>query len=232
MDVETTIAGETVRLLPEKAIFWPAQKTLFVADLHWGKAAAFRALAVPIPGGTTTTDLDRLSRALDRTAAERLVILGDLIHARAGRQPETVAAISRWRSTRVTLDILLVRGNHDDKAGDPPPDWSIDPVDEPHPLGPFALRHFPEPVAGQYVLAGHIHPAATLSGRAGQGLKLPCFHVGPAVTVLPAFGSFTGTAAIKPRTDDSVFVIADDEVIPFVVCPDSRTVPGDVSKVS
>lgn len=217
MDVETTIAGETVRLLAEKAIYWESERTLFVADLHWGKAAAFRSLAVPIPCGTTTSDLARLSRAIHRTGAQRLVILGDLIHARASRQPETLAAITQWRTDNTALDILLVRGNHDEKAGDPPPVWRIDVVDEPASCGPFALRHYPEPVEGRHVLAGHLHPAAVLSGPGGQGLRLPCFHVGSAVTVLPAFGSFTGTATIRPGSDDSVFVIAEDEVIPFVL---------------
>jgi uncharacterized protein len=222
-----------VRLLAEKAIYWPADRTLFVADLHWGKAAAFRSLAVPIPAGTTASDLTRLSRAIDRMSAERLVILGDLIHAKAGRQPETLAAISRWRAERPELEIVLVRGNHDEKAGDPPVAWSIRVVDEPEECGPFALRHFPEPVDGRHVLAGHLHPAAVLSGRGGPGLRLPCFHVGRDVTVLPAFGSFTGTATVKPRAEDSVFVIAEDEVIPFVLSnvagealPGGRTASG------
>jgi uncharacterized protein len=216
MDVMTTLAGEAVTLLPEKAIYWPGERTLFVADVHWGKAAAFRALSVPVPGGTTTADLERLSRALDRTQAERLVVLGDLLHARAGRQPETLAAISAWRNGRPELSILLVRGNHDESAGDPPVDWRIEVVDEPYLIQPFALRHYPDPSDLGYVLAGHVHPAAYLSGRGGQGLRLPCFLCGPQVAILPAFSSFAGAKVVQPTSADSLYVVAEDEVIPIL----------------
>ena len=229
MDVMTTMAGEAVSLLPEKAIYWPGERTLFVADVHWGKAAAFRALSVPIPGGTTTADLERLSRALDRTGATRLVVLGDMLHARAGRQPETLAAIAAWRSARPDLSMLLVRGNHDESAGDPPVDWRIEVVDEPYPLGPFALRHYPEPAESGYVLAGHVHPAAYLSGRGGQGLRLPCFLCGPQVAILPAFSSFAGAKVVKPTAADSLYVVADDEVIPILVARETSPASGAVA---
>ncbi|HWW70845.1 MAG TPA: hypothetical protein VN089_12960, partial [Duganella sp.] len=55
------LAGEQVLLLPEKALYWPREKMLIVADIHFGKAASFRALGVPVPGGTTADNL----RALD-----------------------------------------------------------------------------------------------------------------------------------------------------------------------
>jgi hypothetical protein len=31
--------------------------------------------------------------------------------------------------------------------------------------------------------------------------------------VLPAFGAFTGSAVVRPRAGDQVFVVADDEVM-------------------
>ena len=37
---------EAFRLLPEKAIRWPAEKTLFVADPHFGKSATFRKVSL------------------------------------------------------------------------------------------------------------------------------------------------------------------------------------------
>jgi uncharacterized protein len=48
-DVMLTIAGEDVLLLPERALFWPRACALVVADVHWGKAASFRAAGIPIP---------------------------------------------------------------------------------------------------------------------------------------------------------------------------------------
>jgi metallophosphoesterase superfamily enzyme len=68
-------------------------------------------------------------------------------------------------------------------------------------------------VRGGYALAGHIHPAVRLTERGGQSLRLPCFWFGARVGVLPAFGAFTGSARVRPRAGDQVFVVADGEVI-------------------
>ena len=42
----TTMAGESVELWPQRALFWPAGGTLFIADPHFGKAAAFRNFGI------------------------------------------------------------------------------------------------------------------------------------------------------------------------------------------
>jgi uncharacterized protein len=62
------------------------------------------------------------------------------------------------------------------------------------------------------VLAGHVHPAAVIGGRARDSLRLPCFHFGPQVGVLPAFGAFTGMHVMRRGTEDRVFVIAGEAV--------------------
>jgi DNA ligase-associated metallophosphoesterase len=212
-DLEIELAGERVLLLAERALYWPAERTLIAADLHWGKAAAFRAGGIPIPRGTTSAGLARLDRALARTGAERLALLGDLLHARAWRAPETVRTIAEWRASARGLDLLLVRGNHDRRAGDPPPDLGITVVDGPVQLGPFALRHEPRVANGAYVLAGHIHPGVTVRGRGRERLRLPCFAFGPRVGILPAFGEFTGTALAERGPHDRIYAIAGDDVV-------------------
>ena len=106
-----------------------------------------------------------------------------------------------------------MRGNHDDRAGDPPADLGMVVVDEPLTLGGLALCHHPRPQPGAYVLAGHLHPCAMLGGRAHQRLRLPCFHFGAAVGVLPAFGAFTGMHAVKPQPGDRVFLVGDGAVV-------------------
>jgi metallophosphoesterase superfamily enzyme len=116
--------------------------------------------------------------------------------------------------------LTLVRGNHDDRAGDPPASLGFTVVDEPLALGPFALCHHPRPVLDAYVLAGHWHPCISVSGRAFERLRLPCFWFGDdtgqlprqAVGILPAFGAFTGMHRIEPRAGDRIFPIADDVV--------------------
>lgn len=211
-DLTISLAGESVALLPERALYWPRLATLIVADLHWGKADTFRAASIPIPGPLTDDDLARLATLITRTNARRVVVLGDLLHARAGRTLQTLAAVEQWRATIPNVDLLLVRGNHDTHAGDPPAEWRIECVDAPYPLAPFVLAHHPAPSPDGYVLAGHLHPAVNLRGR-GDSLRLPCFWFGNEIGVLPSFGSFTGSATIRPNPADRVFVIAGSTVL-------------------
>jgi DNA ligase-associated metallophosphoesterase len=207
------IAGERLVLLPERAAFWQRASTLLVADAHWGKAAAFRAGGIAVPGGTTAGGLARLSAALERTGARRLVFLGDLLHARTGRAPATLATARAWRERHAATEMLLVRGNHDRGAGDPPPELGIACVDPPLVEPPFVLAHHPEPSPEGYVLAGHLHPGVRLAGAGRQRERLPCFWLGAGVGVLPAFGDFTGLAEVRPAPGDRVLVVAGDEVV-------------------
>jgi uncharacterized protein len=213
-DARVRLAGEEVLLLPERALFWPRARALVAADLHWGKAATFRAAGIPVPVGTTSDDLARLDAALERTCARRLFVLGDLFHARAGRVAAgTLAELRRWRGLHPELEILLVRGNHDRHAGDPPEDLRINCVNAPAFVPPFIFRHEPFAAAEGYTLAGHVHPGLVLSGPALQRERLPCFLLSERMAVLPAFGSFTGLATTDPRPADRVFVVAEADVI-------------------
>jgi DNA ligase-associated metallophosphoesterase len=160
------IAGETVEFLAERALHWPRAKTLFVADVHLGKAAAFREGGVPMPRGATAGDLARLAALVQRTRATRLVVLGDLLHSAAGRVAALDAAFRRWRDAHPALEVTLVRGNHDSRAGDPPPAWDVDVVAEPHPLAPFLLCHEPQAPRTGYALCGHLHPGVRIAGNA------------------------------------------------------------------
>ena len=222
-----TVGGQLLVLLPERAAFLPESRTLLVADAHVGKAVSFRTLGVPVPRGTTTENLDQLSALVADSAALRIVFLGDFLHSRRSHAPATLGAIARWREAHPDLELTLVRGNHDDRAGDPPAGLRIDVVDEPLPLGPFALCHDPKPVAGRYVLAGHWHPCISVRGRAFERLRLPCFWFGDdsgtrpqhAVGVLPAFGAFTGMHRIEPRPGDRIFPVAGDVVRAIAALP-------------
>jgi metallophosphoesterase superfamily enzyme len=80
-------------------------------------------------------------------------------------------------------------------------------------LPPFTFIHRPESRSGTYVVSGHLHPAVQLAGPGGQRERLPCFYVGRGHAILPAFGSFTGHAAVRPRGNDRVYAIADERVI-------------------
>lgn len=207
------LAGESVLLLPEKALYWPRERTLVVADIHFGKAAAFRALGVPVPRGTTTQNLDALDHLLARYPATRIVFLGDFLHARAAHAKATLAAMVEWRARNPGLSLLLVRGNHDLHAGDPAAVLGIDMVDEPFAAGPFAFCHHPDIAADGYVLAGHVHPVFRISTRL-ESVRLPCFVAGPRRMILPSFGAFTGGYAIDAGLDEKVFVATEVQVHP------------------
>lgn len=201
-------AGETLQLLPERAIWWAGGSALILADVHIGKGAAFRALGQPVPTGTTLGSLARLEALLHRCQPRTLIVLGDFLHARAGVTPAVRQALEDWRSRHAALECVLIRGNHDSHAGDPPASLDFEIWDEPHLVGPFAMRHHPEPHDTHYVLAGHIHPACRLRGRGGDSLRLPCFDFGPKVGLLPAFGEFTGHATIDARRGHRQYVVA------------------------
>ncbi|MEO5661339.1 MAG: ligase-associated DNA damage response endonuclease PdeM [Polaromonas sp.] len=185
-------AGETLWLLPEHALWWPAGRVLWVADLHLGKAATYRALGQPVPSGTTRENLARLSALLHHYQPAQLVFLGDFLHAAQAKTPSLLAHLAGWRDNHAALNCTLVRGNHDSRAGDPPLSLGIQTVDEPWTIGPFAACHHPQDHATGFVLAGHLHPTLNLHGPGHDHLRLACFSFDERCAVLPAFGEFTG----------------------------------------
>ena len=212
-DVVVDVAGERLALCAERGVYWQARRMLLVADPHFGKAASFRALGVRVPRGTTIGTLGRLDALIARLAPARVVFLGDFLHAREGRNAETFAALAAWRGSHASIEMRLVRGNHDHRAGDPPSEVGIECENGPLVEGPFALAHHPRSVPGSYVLAGHVHPCAVLVGTARQRERLPCFHFAERVGVLPSFGEFTGCAEIEPNEGDQVWVVAEGRVV-------------------
>ena len=209
--VAVEASGEELVLLPQHAALLPRHRTLLVADLHIGKAVSFRRLGVPVPRGTTTETLQRLSSAIDACDVAHVVFLGDFLHSERAHAPATLTALGDWRARYRGLRLTLVRGNHDDHAGDPPATLGFEVVDEPLRLGCLALCHHPKPVPGAYTLAGHWHPCVSL-GRGIDHVRLPCFWLGAEVGILPAFGAFTGMHAARPAPGDRLFAVAGDQV--------------------
>lgn len=201
-------AGEELHLLPSRAVWWPAQRVLFVADLHIGKAATYRRLGQPVPSGTTRDNLALLDILLTTHRPQQVVFLGDFLHAASGRTPTVLKALSDWRARHAAVAMTLVRGNHDDRAGNPPPEARIDVVDEPWLFGPFACCHHPQAHNTHFVLAGHLHPVYSLQGPGRDRLRLPCFVVEANQAVLPAFGAFTGGHACVRERGRFFYVIA------------------------
>ena len=211
--LKCNVAGEDLVLLPERAAYWPARKALLIADFHLGKAASFRKAGIPLPTGTTKDNVARLDRAIEKTRAKEVVFLGDFLHSALGRTPTTFATFAQWRAQRPKVMLTMVRGNHDKKAGDPPPEWEMRCIEAGEAAAPFVFNHEPGPSHGGYALSGHIHPSVRLTAAGEKDLRLPCFWFGAQYGVLPAFGAFTGNADVLPRKGDQVFVIAEEEVL-------------------
>lgn len=210
----TVLAGESVLLLAQKALYWPRERMLVIADIHFGKAASFRALGIPVPRGTTTENLQALDALLALHDVRHVLFLGDFLHARAAHASATVQAMLAWRARHPDLSLTLVRGNHDRHAGDPSAQLGLTMVDEPYMLGPFAFCHHPDLDVEGYVLAGHVHPVYRLrSGR--ESMRLPCFLVGPRRALLPSFGSFTGGHEIEPAEADRLYLAVEDTIFPL-----------------
>jgi DNA ligase-associated metallophosphoesterase len=209
-----TFANQSLELLPDRAIFWRARQTLLLADVHLGKSAAFRTLGVPVPE-STAKDLSRITRLIEQTRARRIVILGDLIHARAGRQPEVIDAIAAWRELHSEIQMLLVRGNHDRASGKIPTDWNIHEVEEPFAEDGFVFTHDQPCDPDLPTFAGHIHPAVHLPDYDGSIATVPCFVFDERCAILPAFGTFTGGYKVNSQPGRRLFLIARDRVIPL-----------------
>jgi len=208
--LEHKILGQTLCLSPEKAIFWKEKGLLIIADLHLGKAGHFRKSGIPVSDLVHNKDLFTLDKLIAKWQPIEVIFLGDLFHSDHNQGWEV---FRRWIKSKAPLTFTLVLGNHDVLD---PKEYRISnlKVIETLELAPFSLTHIPEETQA-YNLAGHIHPAIKLSGKGRQSLRVPCFYFGLQNGVLPAFGHFTGTGLIKVTKNDSVYGIADNQVIKF-----------------
>jgi len=212
------VAADIV-LVPGRAAFLPATATLLVADLHLGKAATFRSQGIPVPEGSAQHDLDRLARLVAETAARRLVILGDLFHARSGCTEGVFAEFAAARGRFVATEVLLVAGNHDRSVGTLPSGLGIDSVLRTHDEPPFHFVHepgtpLPEPDRDEpFTVAGHVHPTIALRSPSGDLLADRCFVAEERLLVLPAFGSFTGGRRVVGGDATRIWIARDDGVV-------------------
>ena len=205
--------GETIHLHPEKALFWPKEDTLFVADPHFGQAATFRKVGIPVSEHTTEDDCRKLENLIRKTQAKKLIFLGDFLHARQGKTDHVRMLLFQWRELFKSLEIILIRGNHDLKSGDPWPELGIQCFPEPFPLSKWQCRHHPIETGRDPYLAGHIHPGYSIRGAGRASLRAACFWVRPNHIILPAFGSFTGLQNIIADPNDQIFLTNNEEII-------------------
>jgi DNA ligase-associated metallophosphoesterase len=194
------IAGETVVLTPEGALWWPERATLVVADLHLEKGSAFARRGMALPPFDTDATLDRLAALVERLAPGRVVSLGDAFHD--GDGPARLSATARGRLAALARrrDWIWIAGNHDPVhdarlAGETADAWS---------LGALTFRHAPTRGGGDGECAGHLHPAAVL--RLGAATpRRACFAFDGRRMILPAFGAYAGGLNLRDAAFDGLF---------------------------
>lgn len=215
-DLLALIGDEEVWLLAERAAFWERQRTLIVADLHWGKSEVLQQAGIALPSTPFAEDLARLSAVVARTSAQRVLILGDLIHAPSGVTPQLVDDVAAWRSGLSELQMVLLRGNHD-RDFRLPSAWGMSEAPAGLLEDSFCFTHDGDHAGSALgstvvVWSGHTHPGVVLQGGRDR-LRLPCFVVGPRSVTLPAFGSLTGLHTVRPSPGEVLYAIAGSSVV-------------------
>jgi DNA ligase-associated metallophosphoesterase len=203
---EISLCGEQLLLLPERALWWPAQCSLILSDLHWGKSAHFRKHGIPMPGATQQQDAMRLAQIVQRFHAERLIIAGDLFHSRHNSEVDSFA---HWRNAHAALHIDFILGNHDILPAECYDALGLQPIAEGLALGPFFIAHDAMPVPGYFTIHGHLHPGMSVAGAG----RFPVFAVGERSLVLPAFGKFTGCKSVAASEYRQVFLVGEGKVL-------------------
>jgi len=183
-------AGHDFEPLPSGGLYWHAQRTLLVADLHFEKMASFARRGQLLPPYDTGMTLARLEADLALTKAVRLVALGDSFHRANASSLLTNSDQMRLDALTERLECIWLLGNHD-----PIPHAGIGGVCLPGlEVGGLTLTHEPRRgVAG--LVAGHLHPAAHVR-MAGRSTRRPCFVHDGKLLILPAYGASTGALNI------------------------------------
>ncbi|MFW5816627.1 MAG: ligase-associated DNA damage response endonuclease PdeM [Wenzhouxiangella sp.] len=206
------LAGHRLELRCERALFWPERKTLLAADVHLGKDQVLRQQGLAVPAGVVGADLRRLDRLLAKTRAERLIILGDLVHAPPRPGDPWPMEIGAWRVRHSALMVGLVQGNHDRALTRWLAEWKIVDHGLLLDLDGLSLVHEWQPGRACPGISGHLHPGAVI--HAGhERVRLPAFLLGADHLVLPAFGRFTGLMDRPAFPTEQRWVIAGDRVL-------------------
>jgi len=178
--------GEELALDATGALWWPAERTLVAADLHFEKGSFYALSGQFLPPYDTRTTLRRLAALCARYLPARVIALGDSFHDRlaAERMDEHERDVLKRMADGV--EWIWIAGNHDPS----PPAWCGRALEE-IAIRNLFFRHEPSVFRARGEVAGHLHPCTTVSRR-GQSLRRRCFVSDGTRLVLPAFGAYAG----------------------------------------
>lgn len=206
---------QTLWLTPARCIYWEEEKALILSDLHFGKTGHFRKEGIGVPQNIFKEDLQRLFTQIQFFKPDLLLIAGDMFHSSANKE---IDLFLKWRNDISSIDIHLIKGNHDILADKFYAESDIKIEKKKLTLNNFCFTH---DVASEcetdseksFIFSGHIHPGIRVNGNGRQSFMLPCFYFTEKYAVLPAFSMFTGLHKIKPNKKDIVFALVENQVI-------------------
>lgn len=210
-------AGEELRLGSGRALHWPREQALLLADLHLEKASFFAGHGQMLPPYDSRETLERVALAIRETDARRVFTLGDNFHDSHGStRLEEHAAGMLAALTRAT-DWVWITGNHDPAMEA----RSGGTIAEELEIAGLVLRHQARRGETRPELSGHYHPRLQLTVRE-RHIRRPCAVVatgdgGGGRMILPAFGALTGGMdAADPAIRDAMQPAARiDAVLPL-----------------
>ncbi len=180
------IGGHRFEALACGAIFWPAEQTLVVADLHLEKGSALARAGWLVPPYDSRATLERLRAAVAATAARRVVALGDSFHDPAGAHRLEPGARALLAALATAVEFVWIAGNHDQAAGAA---FGGRAVRAWWHRG-VAFRH--ETNGRGPELSGHFHPKVRIALPGGVRTSRRCHaRVGDRL-VLAAYGAYAG----------------------------------------
>lgn len=196
-------AGETFELTNRRAAFWKREKALIFSDLHVGKAAHFRKNGIALGSQMMQADLRRLEKLIGHFQPEKLIIVGDLLHA--GNNSE-VDEFCSWKNTFQDVQFCLVEGNHDRISKKLDEKLCLDLKTDKLVINNIMFVHDHQQNEKIFQITGHIHPGFTLRTAVSR-IKLPCFVQTENQLLLPAFSEFTGldTKSIPKKAKYFIF---------------------------
>jgi uncharacterized protein len=187
-----SFAGHEMLLGHGRALYWPAERALLVADLHLEKASWYAQTGQMLPPYDSRDTLERLADAVRITGARRVITLGDNFHDDAGALRLDAHCTGMLEALTRALDWVWITGNHDEAL---PKGFGGTIVAELE-VGNVNLRH--EARAGETApeLSGHYHPKMRMTVR-NRHITRPCAVLaggagGGERMILPAFGTLTG----------------------------------------
>ncbi|MGI8526176.1 MAG: ligase-associated DNA damage response endonuclease PdeM [Pseudolabrys sp.] len=195
---EIVLSGTALIGDPDGALYWPQERLLAIADLHFEKGSSYARRGVLLPPYDTAATLARLARLIARYLPCAVIALGDSFHDGGG--PDRLADTDRaeLRALQRGRDWIWITGNHD-----PKPAQNIGgEFGGALAIGPLTFRHIPQGSAGE--IAGHLHPVARVSHR-GRAVSRRCFAADSMRMVMPAFGAFTGGLNVRDAAFADLF---------------------------